>query len=289
MSKVLILGCGPAGLMAAAAAEASGLEPIIASKKRKSEMYGAQYLHRPIPGFSPDMGFDVKYRLEGTAEEYSRKVYGDERISVSPEDLDEDHEGWDIRVTYDNLWRKYVDAIEDTPFSSASEVHEFVWSVVSNYRSGTMHVVSTIPARTLCVNPAHVFPFQTVWAIGDAPERGSFCPIQVAQMNEVICSGSSDVSWYRTANILGYRTAEWPVKKRPPIEGISEVIKPIGTTCDCLPIAHRMGRYGAWTKGVLSHESYYGTLAGLAPDAATRDEALLAGGLAREDVRAEEG
>ena len=289
MSKVLILGCGPAGLMAAAAAEASGLEPIIASKKRKSEMYGAQYLHRPIPGFSPDMGFEVKYRLDGSTEDYRRKVYGDERVSVSPEDLDEDHEGWDIRITYDNLWRKYVDSIEDTPFSSAGEVHEFVWSVLGAAGTGTTHVVSTIPAPVLCTNPGHVFPSQKVWAIGDAPERGSFCPIQVAQMNEVICSGSKDVSWYRTANILGYRTAEWPEKKRPPLEGVAEVHKPIGTNCDCLPIAHRMGRYGAWTKGILSHESYYGTLAGLAPDAESRDEALRAGGLAYEDVRAEEG
>lgn len=269
MSKVLILGCGPAGLMAAAAAEESGYEPVIASKKRKSEMYGAQYLHAPIPGFSPDMSFDVKYSLYGTIESYRRKVYGDIRVTVSPEDLTEDHEGWDIRQTYDNLWHHFVDYIEDTDFSGGGDIQAFVDLLL---RTGQFaHVLSTIPAPLLCTNPAHAFPSQKVWAIGDAPERGIFCPIKAAGLNQVICSGE-DTSWYRCANILGYTTAEWPQNKKPPYEGVALVEKPIGTNCDCLPDAHRLGRYGKWEKGVLSHTAYYETIKGLNVEAVPATE-----------------
>lgn len=260
VNKVAIFGCGPAGLMAAAAAEEAGMAPMIAGYKRKSEMYGAQYLHRPIPNFSPDMGFDVKYTLHGTVEEYRKKVYGDTRVQVSPEDLAEDHEGWDIRQTYDNLWLHFVDRIQHVEFSGGADVQFFVESMDKTEQFN--HFVSTIPSPLLCTNPAHAFPSQVIWAIGDAPERGQFCPIKAADMNQVICSGG-ETSWYRCANILGYRTAEWPERKRPPFEGVSRVEKPLGTNCDCLPFVHRMGRYGSWKKGVLSHEAYYDTLAGI--------------------------
>lgn len=264
MSKVLILGCGPAGLMAAAAAEAAKHEVVIVGKKRKSEMYGAQYLHMPIRGYSPDTGFEVKYLLLGSAEEYRRKVYGDARVSVSPEDLAENHEGWDIRSTYDRLWLRFSDRIQNVVFNSGMEVNMYLEVIRANeHIAGVNHFISTIPAPLLCVNPAHAFPSQNVWAIGDAPERGVFCPITQADLNTVLCSGTKDNSWYRTANILGYRTAEWPENKRPPLSDVSLVRKPINTNCDCLPFVHRMGRYGKWQKGVLSHEAYYETLGGL--------------------------
>jgi hypothetical protein len=261
VTKVLILGCGPAGLMAAAAAKEAGFDPMIVSKKRKSEMYGAQYLHAQIPGYSPDMSFDVNYTLFGTAEEYRRKVYGnDARVTVSPEDLPEDHEGWDIRETYNNLWMKFQEDIHDVAFESGAEVHGFVNSLLMT--GAFPHVLSTIPARILCINPAHQFPSQRIWAIGDAPERGIFSPIRAASLNQVICSGGES-SWYRCANILGYVTAEWPANKRPPLEGVAPVDKPLNTNCDCLPEVHRLGRFGKWQKGVLSHTAYYETLEGL--------------------------
>jgi len=34
------------------------------------------------------------------------------------------------------------------------------------------------------------------------------------------------------------------------------VEKPIRTSCRCFPDVHRMGRYGKWKKGVLSHEAW---------------------------------
>lgn len=249
--------------MAARAVELAGFNPLILSKKRKSEMYGAQYLHRPIPGMSAVEPFVVKYVLNGSVDVYRDKVYGaGYRGQVSPEDLQETHEGWDIRTTYSNLWARFQDKIHNVPFENGHQVIDVLTAIDS------AHYISSIPAPMLCVNPAHQFSSQTVWAVGDAPERGIFSPI-TTELNTVTCSGEKDTSWYRVANILGYHTAEWPANKRPPIEGIQQVTKPLTTNCDCHPSIHRVGRYGKWQKGVLSHEAYYETEAGLGAEVST--------------------
>lgn len=259
--RVLVLGCGPAGLFAAHAAEAAGFNAVIVSKKRKSEMFGAQYLHQPIPDLVDDAPFKVKYEMHGTPAGYRDKVYGvGYRGNVSPEDLTEEHDGWNIRAAYDALWMAHQDRIIDVDWQHPTEVDAFL--NLSHGREEFGHYISTIPGVLLCTNPSHAFTSQKVWAIGDAPERGIFSPITTT-LNTVVCNGDKDVSWYRAANILGYHTVEWPERKKPPIEGISAVTKPIATTCDCLPFVHRSGRYGKWTKGVLSHESFYETYYGL--------------------------
>jgi hypothetical protein len=258
---VLILGCGPAGLFAAHAAECAGFKVQIASRKRKSEMYGAQYLHNPIPEVS-EKEFTVEYRLEGTPQGYRQKVYGPGyRGTVSPVELGSTHQAWDIREAYDILWDHYVDKIVDTQFNHPEEVRAFLEA----FRVGDKmaHYVSSIPAPLLCTEPGHGFTAQRVWSVGDAPERGIFSPV-VSERNTVTCSGDLLTSWYRKANILGYNTVEWPESKRPPIDGVSEVLKPISHNCTCLGYVHRVGRYGHWTKGVLSDSAFYETYSGLA-------------------------
>ena len=47
---VAILGCGPTGLVAAHACAMKHIPFVIFSKKRKSFLFGSQYLHEPIPG-----------------------------------------------------------------------------------------------------------------------------------------------------------------------------------------------------------------------------------------------
>lgn len=255
--KVLVLGCGPAGLFAAHAAEMAGYDPIIASKKRKSEMYGAQYLHEAIPEATGTSPFQVSYITEGPVDGYRDKVYGpDFRGTVSPEDLQGNHVGWDIRSTYDILWMRYQGKIINFELTNIMDVE----SLMAEHMPA--HVISSVPAPLLCSNPGHQFVSQDIWAIGDAPERGIFSPI-TKPLNTVVCNGNYDVSWYRAANILGYHTVEWPFNKRPPIEGLAPVKKPLGTNCDCLTTVHRVGRYGRWEKGVLSHTAFFETYAGL--------------------------
>jgi hypothetical protein len=104
----------------------------------------------------------------------------------------------------------------------------------------------------------HRFESETVWAVGDAPERGIFCPVTVPSWT-VQCNGEENPRWYRASNVFGYKTCEWPGEKAPPVQDIAKVEKPISTTCDCWLDGNylRLGRFGTWTKGVLSHEGYY--------------------------------
>jgi hypothetical protein len=248
-----VLGCGPAGLFATHALVQNGWQVQIFSKKRRSEMFGAQYLHRAIPGLVSGVSArSVSYRLEGSVEEYREKVYGRRSgITVSPEELETAHLAWDIREAYNTAWDLYKDLIINTP-----EIGPYAADQLT--QNPEFHrVISTIPAHHLCLNDReHSFDSQDVWAIGDAPERGVFCPVTEAKPFEVICNGSRDVGWYRNANVFGYRTAEWSGERKPPIEGIARVMKPLSTNCDCLPDVIRLGRYGQWKKGVLSHEAY---------------------------------
>ena len=248
--KVAVLGCGPAGLMAAHGAVAAGAtQIIILSKRRKSEMFGAQYLHEPIPGV-PDIGsFTVVYKLIGTNDDYRRKVYGNNWSgAVSPESLEGQHQAWDIRRTYDWLWLRYQDGIADyalDPLSLDDALKEINADVVIN----------TVPRPALC-RMGHQFQGSLVWAAGDAPERGITLPYNQARRNQVLCNGEPEPAWYRLSNIDGYRTVEWPRDARPPIQA-AELMKPTMTNCDCNPTLVHAGRYGRWDKSVLSHTAYH--------------------------------
>lgn len=246
--RVAILGCGPSGLIAAAGVESAGHEPVIFSRHRKSELFGAQYLHAPIPGI-PAEQVDIDYRLVGSAENYRRKVYGDRDIEVSPEYLSHPHKGWDIRATYDALWERFNGCIRDTflnPFSTADISRKYDV------------VLSTVPRPILCDNGAHGFTSKAVRAMGDAPERGQAVPFSHCPPNTILCNGDLRVPYYRISNIFGFRTVEWPLSS-PPADGLgARVVKPIQHNCDCWDGANVqfLGRYGKWQKGVLSHNSF---------------------------------
>jgi len=255
--NVLIFGCGPAGLMAAHAAAMWGHDIKIVSKKRKSEMYGAQYLHHPIPGIDCGPARNIAYELRGTSEQYRRKVYGPGFTgTVSPEDLEENHKGWNIRRAYDELWDMYGSYVIDVEVrAEALRSHGYLHEAMGEAQL----IVSSIPAPNLCLQlEEHQFASQSIFAIGDAPERGVFNPFgkQVPE-DTVVCNGEPDVGWYRTANVFGRSTTEWSGARRPPYEGVAAVTKPLKTNCDCYPEIVRIGRYGKWEKGVLAHSAFF--------------------------------
>lgn len=256
---VLVLGCGPAGLFAAHAATCYGYGVIVVSKKRKSDLFGCQYLHEPIPLLTAAVpGQPVAYTLRGEAEDYRQKVYGDRRVQVSPEDLLGTHDAWDLRETYDEAWQRYSHMINDVPITSGHVIPDLINDVTEVVKDGggtLAHVVSSIPAPALCVNEAHTFTTEQVWAMGDAPERGQRIPFDVADFH-VVCNGEESPRWYRAARVYGMGTVEWPDGPKPPYEGVVQVKKPLATTCDCHADILRVGRYGRWQKGILSHEAY---------------------------------
>lgn len=250
--KIAVLGCGPAGLLAAyGAKEAQGrAEVAIFSKARKSEMFGAQYLHDPIPGLSGDP-VTVDYQLRGDVESYRRKVYGPKWDgTVSPDDYAGEHKAWDIREAYDMLWDIYSDYINDVDLDPAG--------IKRINNMGFHKVINTVPLADLC-HQGHTFGAVEITAAGDAPDRG----VDVGSLyscpdNTVVCNGEDSPSWYRMSRIFGHTTIEWPNwVERVPVPSAAKVQKPTFNNCDCWPYMVKAGRYGSWTKGVLSHDAYY--------------------------------
>lgn len=247
--KILILGCGPAGMIAAHAAAKRGHEVVLASKPRKSRMNGAQYLHAPIPDANKAPEFTINYQLSGDVLGYRTKVYGPEStVEVSPESLVGQHPAWDIREAYDWLWEEYKGQIMLWEGSGPDSVLRLLRRV----RPDT--TISTIPAPLMCARK-HAFEEARIWAT-------EFAHGQISN-NTVLCQGDSRFQWYRSSRIQNYQNTEWPLSFQPPADmamsRVHEVVKPIATNCDCFPGITRMGRYGQWKKGVLSHEAWSDT------------------------------
>lgn len=249
--RAAVLGCGPAGLFAAHGLVEMGWDVTILSNKRRSEMFGAQYLHEPVHGLA-EVGTVLKYELLGTPEGYRRKVYGDAPVdSVSPELYKGYQQVWDIRAAYYDAWSQYHERIIHLPEINGTDLRSLLET--NAYRL----ILSSIPAPALC-KLGHQFQSARVWAIGDAPERGIFSPVDL-RADKVICNGEKSPGWYRASHVFGYNTTEWPGGSKPPISDVASVVKPTSTNCDCWVdsgVFHRIGRYGTWTKGVLSHEAY---------------------------------
>jgi hypothetical protein len=228
--------------MAANAAVKAGAEVAILSKPRKSRMNGAQYLHEPpigMPNVTSSM-FSVDYETWGTPESYRFKVYGRQWDgTVSPEDLAQSHFAWDIRAAYDWLWDMYGGVVTDWEATPAT----LKWAIEKNKPD---LVVSTVPAPLLCAE-GHQFSSAKIWST-------DVCWLPADRDNVVVCNGESSPSWYRGSRIQGWENTEWPSNVKPPVTPLWEVVKPLKTNCDCFPDVIRGGRYGNWTKGVLSHE-----------------------------------
>jgi hypothetical protein len=257
-----ILGCGPAGLLAAHAAIGLGEDVTIFSRKTKSWLNGAQYLHGSIPGLPSEDAEPVMldYTLIGTADGYREKVYGKQWDgTVSPEEMLESHPAWNIRTDYDFLWDEYQDLIMD------SDIHPRSLDLLGMQEHGMYDlIVSSIPAPALC-SKGHTFASTEIWAAGDAPGMGISIPYKCPD-NTVLCNGEPEPSWYRLSSLYGHKTVEWPGSmNRPPINGAAKVVKPTMNNCDCFPNVLRVGRYGTWQKGVLAHEAFTTTLLALMP------------------------
>jgi hypothetical protein len=237
-----------------------GLDPVIFSKRtdQPSEMFGAQYLHEPIPELSDaHMPFTVAYRLNGTPAQYAEKVYGLTPVDfVSPEKYLGVRLAWDIRQAYHRAWEAYHPDLMPADITPTWVADRRDW-----WRDDFRFVVNTIPLPAVCADPTHRFEARDVWASGDAPERDKNAAFS-SELNTVTCDGTKDRSWYRAANIQGLNTVEWalPEDNKPPYSNVARLVKPVRTNCTCWSeFMIRAGRYGTWTKGELSHQAFLRT------------------------------
>lgn len=246
--RVIILGCGPAGLAAAHAVVSSGREAVIISyTDQPSRLFGCQYLHAPVPGYERVSRVRVSYRLIGTTRGYRRKVYGDQWLgTVSPEDFVGDHDAWNIRETYELMWKNLV-AVQAAGLIKRRVVKGVI-PFVNSLKPDL--IISTIPAQALCGNPRHIFTSHTIWANGSTTSDA-----QGYDPNSIVCDGTPHRPWYRISNVFGYHTTEWAEKPHSAEKAVP-VVKPLRTDCDCHPEVLRAGRYGAWEKKRLVHEVY---------------------------------
>lgn len=259
---IAVIGAGPTGLMAAHAATLTGHDVVILSKQgssRRSRLYGSQYLHEPVP----DLGIDdkhemIQYKLRGgTLADYRQKVYGSSWDGdVSPGTLDQAHHAWDIRLAYRLLWDRYEHLIRDVDFNRRGMANVRMMDGIAKQNDIDL-VISTIPRTAWDANDSN-FQSSNVWASGDAPDIGIWTAIRAEMDFTVVCDASDEVGWYRLSCVYGHTTVEYPDRgKRPPINGIAKVVKPLNHTSTAAPNFLHVGRYGEWGKGILTTDAFW--------------------------------
>lgn len=246
--NVVVLGCGPAGLFAAQAIEeVTGRMPAIISKKYKSRIYGAQYLHRAIPGLcSPAPDSTIQTIRVGSAGGYAKRVYGDvNRVTSWSKVRSEPQPIWSLRETYERAWAKFSPHILNS-LISPRELQEFE-------RSFDL-VISTVPKWSICMKPReHYFKSVPIFVTGKA--TSAF--IARGCENFVIYNGmDGPETWYRTSRIFTIESTEH-VQAAGPTRLYADLgFKVVGNDCDCHPNVVFAGRMGKWEAGVLTHNAY---------------------------------
>jgi hypothetical protein len=244
--RVAILGCGPAGLMAAHAVVRAGHTPHIYSKKVKSKMFGAMYLHRSLPDItSEEADFIMSIMKAGTAGEYAEKVYGDPEAPVSWDKFEAGYSpAWDLSLAYDELWGRYHAMIRDETLDI-----DYIAQLETEYDI----VISSIPATSLCLG-GHEFRSQHIW-VQHGEDYRPLGPDYI-----MYYMGDPTVDWYRFSRIGHYSSWEYSRKPEDGVDTDKFVLswgkKPLETDCDCFPDIMRVGRFGRWEKGILTHHAF---------------------------------
>lgn len=245
---IAILGAGPAGLLAAHAVALAGRRPVVFSapgpegEVTKSEIGAATYLHEPIPDLTtaePDAM--VRFVKVGSGAGYALKVYGDKGHPCSwPKFKEGQYPAWDLQSVYDDLWRLYSDI-----FVPADVNATLARDLIDTFPL----VISSIPGRALCEDPTHMFPSRTVWVKDEAM---SMCEMYgdpvIVYDGRVGAIGDR----FRSSLIFGRASTEYARH----VLGAREGIKVLATDCNCLSEIVRVGRWGEWKPGVLTHHAF---------------------------------
>lgn len=241
--KIAVLGCGPAGLLAAHGAIQSGAEVSILSVKQPSRIGGAQFIHKAIPGVTKDAPDTlIDFVKKGSEHGYAKKVYNDSLARTSWGEYSEGpHSAWNMRGVYGQLWGMYHSRIVDLKVTHVG---------IGQMLGDGYKVFSTIPRSALCVRPDlnHVFTKQDVWI--QMPEA-----VHPPEDDKIIYSGRDEDPWYRYSQLFGVRSWEFAM----PVPDAIGIAKPLRTNCSCWAGNRNLftfGRYGRWDKWQLAHSAY---------------------------------
>jgi len=225
---------------------------VILSKKQKSSIYGAQYLHQPIPGLSSQRpAGQIRTIRVGEAAGYAQRVYGNAQHVTSWEKVRPLADAWDLRKTYDAAWEQFKNSIADITLGP----HD-----IAEYTANFDLVISTIPLWAICTNPKmHRFNSVPILVKKDiGPEE----VIKTKHPNWVVYNGSTGpADWYRASSIFGHTSVE--ARSIPALMNKAHWesgFKVVSTNCDCHPNVVRAGRMGKWTGGVLTHHAFATTI-----------------------------
>ena len=243
MKNIGVLGCGPTGLLVAHAIEQAGHVPHIISEKKKSDIPGSQHLHGPVPGVTPQYPEGtIQFVRIGTAGEYARKVYGDEKRETGWDNYWQVYPSWNVIKAYDTLWERFEDDISDMKVER-TDIPELLYMYDM--------VISTIPHWLLCERPGdHVFRNQQYWI------RRLPTPEADKDHEIVVYNGLRSDHWYRWSILGGLCSIETTSWMDTGSDDWEEGIKAIDNNCDCWPTIHRCGRWAEWTHGVTMYKSY---------------------------------
>jgi hypothetical protein len=253
MKPIAILGSGPAGLLAAHAIGLTGHPIAIFSKRERSHISGAQFLHMAIPELTkPEPDAVITFKMRGSEEMYRQKVYGTLPVPfTSFGGMVDGHTqpAWHMQEVYERLWHEFGNSMNDANITPG-------W--LDENKDDFAAIVSAIPRTALCRSLSgddpvnHEFYSQVVRIAEEAMAQG-------IENNTVVYDGTRDVSWYRSSMLFGQGGTEWGNGLKPPFD-TAPVRKPVRCTCDCYPDVIKVGRFGKWKKGVLIHDGFTSAL-----------------------------
>lgn len=263
--KVVVIGVGPSGLLAAWALREEH-EVHLIGPDFPSKIAGAQYIHSPVEGLTgePEM---VTYAKVGTRAGYAKKIYGSEDAPVSWDLFNSgEYPAWPMEPIYAQLWEW---ACEE----SSSWLRDVVTSVaIPSLCDKFDLVINTAPAPEFCFRPEHQFRKAGVY-VGEIPIIGV--------RNMIVYNGREEDRWYRASNLFGHISVECGVsmfesREYDDLPRATDYVtasegkvrrsypvrlgrKPISTNCDCHLNREnyvRLGRFGMWHKSQLVHKVY---------------------------------
>jgi len=248
MKRVVVLGCGPAGLLAAHAASMAGASVVIYSIKRQSPINGAQYLHREIPGLTHGPDGWITYMKTGDRDGYARKVYGTADVHVSWDQWDAvSKPAWSMQKIYMELWGMYEQAIRDQEIKP-DDLNNL------DFFGGFDLCITSLPAHKVC-EKQHIFQSVEMYI------KDGFAPGVIIPLNTIIYNGHESIPWHRASNLFGFKSMEYG--SMGAAKGLQQNpnwtfygMKPTSPNCDCHPHWMRVGRFGQWKRGVLVHHAF---------------------------------